>query len=64
VGKGDILSLVQAESFLANARDQQCTSQLNLALAKAQLERVTGIERLESMKSVLIDEVHSGKGVP
>jgi len=64
VGKGDILALVQAESSLASARDQQCTSQLNLALAKAQLERVTGIERLESMKSVLIDEAHSGKGAP
>jgi outer membrane protein len=64
VGKGDIVALVQAESSLANARDQQCTSQLNLALAKAQLERIAGIERLESMKSVQIDETHSGKGSP
>jgi outer membrane protein len=64
VGKGDILSLVQAESLLASARDQRCTSQFNLALAKAQLERVTGIERLESMQSVLIGEATAGEGSP
>jgi outer membrane protein len=49
VGKGDILSLVQAESSLANAREQLTTSKLNVALAKALVERRAGIERLESL---------------
>jgi outer membrane protein TolC len=49
VGKGDILALVQAESALAVAREQLTTAKLNLAVAKAQVERTAGIERLESM---------------
>jgi outer membrane protein TolC len=50
VGKGDILSLVQAESLLANAREQLISSRLNLLLSKALLERVAGVERLEDIK--------------
>jgi outer membrane protein TolC len=49
VGKGDILALVQAESALAVAREQLTTAKLNLAVAKAQVERTAGIERLESL---------------
>ncbi len=47
VGKGDILSLVQAESQLSTAREQLVASRLAVILAKSQLERVVGIERLE-----------------
>ncbi len=49
VGKTDILSLVQAESQLSNAREQMIDSKLNLTLTKTLLERVAGIERLESL---------------
>lgn len=49
VGKGDILSLVQAESLLANAREQLIDSKLNLVLTKALLEKVVGIQSLESL---------------
>ena len=49
VGKGDILSLVQAESLLSVAREQLTVSKLNLVLSKSLLERATGIERLESL---------------
>lgn len=49
VGKGDILSLVQAESDLADAREQLITSKLNLLLSKTLLENITGIEKLESL---------------
>ena len=49
VGKGDILSLVQAESLLANAREQMIYSKLNLVLTKALLEKVAGIQSLESL---------------
>jgi len=49
VGKGDILSLVQAESLLANAREQLVSSKLSLVLSKSLLERVAGIERLEKL---------------
>ncbi|MDQ7787177.1 MAG: TolC family protein [Thermodesulfovibrionales bacterium] len=48
VGKGDITTLVQAESLLADARDQLIRSRLNRILTKALLEQVTGIEKLES----------------
>jgi outer membrane protein TolC len=50
VGKADILSLVQAESLLASAREQFTNSRLNLILARVLLERTAGIEKLESLK--------------
>jgi len=50
VGKGDILSVVFAETLLAQAREQDVVAKLNLYLAKALLERVSGIERLESLE--------------
>lgn len=46
VGKGDILSLVQAESLLANAREQLINSKLNFILTKSRLQRVAGVEKL------------------
>jgi outer membrane protein TolC len=49
VGKGDILSVVFAETLLAQAREQDVVAKLNVYLAKALLERVSGIERLESL---------------
>jgi outer membrane protein TolC len=51
VGKGDILSVVFAETLLAQAREQDVVAKLNLYLAKALLERVSGIERLESLQA-------------
>lgn len=42
VGKADILSLVQAESFLATAREQLISSRLNLILSLSLLERTSG----------------------
>jgi len=42
VGAGDILSLVQAESLLAGAREQRVSAQLNVALARALLEKISG----------------------
>ncbi len=51
VGKADILSLMQAESLLSNAREQLISSKLNLVLSKALLEKVAGIERLEAIQS-------------
>ncbi len=42
VGKGDILSLVQAETLLANAREQTVSARLNRILAEAQVERTAG----------------------
>lgn len=51
VGKADILSLVQAESLLANAREQLVSTRLNLMLSKALLERVAGIEKLELLNN-------------
>jgi outer membrane protein TolC len=47
VGKGDILSLVQAESLLSTAREQLISSRLNLIVSRSLLERIAGIERLE-----------------
>lgn len=49
VGKSDILSLVQAESLLAEAREQLISSRLSLVLSKAFLEKTAGIEGLESL---------------
>lgn len=42
VGKGDILSLVQAESLLANAREQLTTARMNAVLARTLLEKIAG----------------------
>ena len=50
VGKGDILSVVIAETLLSQAREQDVQAKLNLYLAKALLERVSGIERLEALQ--------------
>lgn len=47
VGTGDILSLVQAESTLANAREQLISSKLSVIISKITIERITGIENLE-----------------
>jgi outer membrane protein len=49
VGKADILSLIQAESLLADSREQVVLSKLSLMLSKALLERVAGIKKLESL---------------
>lgn len=49
VGKADILSLVQAESFLADSRQQLIRSKLDVMLSRTLLERVAGIEKLESL---------------
>lgn len=49
VGRADILSLIHAESQLSNAREQLIASKLNLILSKALLERVAGVEKLESL---------------
>lgn len=43
-GKGDILSLVQAESLLAIAREQLTTARMNAVLARALLEKIAGRE--------------------
>lgn len=56
VGKADILSLVQAESLLASAREQFTNSRLNLILTRVLLERIAGIEKLESLKQITSDE--------
>ena len=50
VGKADILSLVQAESLLSNAREQLISSKLNLILSKSLIEKVSGIEKLEVLQ--------------
>lgn len=44
VGKADILSLVQAESQLASAREQLINTKLNLVGARIELEKVSGAE--------------------
>ena len=41
--RDSILSLVQAESLLANAREQLTTARMNAVLARALLEKITGI---------------------
>ncbi len=45
VGKGDILSLVQAESLLANSREQLTNARMNAVLARALLEKIAGVEK-------------------
>lgn len=50
VGKGDILSLVQAESLLSAAREQLITSRLSVILSKSQLERIAGVTRIEGLQ--------------
>lgn len=47
VGKGDILSLVSAESALARAREQLTNAQLDLALSKALLEKISAVKSLD-----------------
>lgn len=42
-GQGDILSLVQAESLLADAKGQLVTAKLDVILAKVQWEKVAGL---------------------
>jgi outer membrane protein TolC len=49
VGKGDILSLVQAEGLLSTAREQLVASRLAVILSKSQLERIVGVTRLENL---------------
>lgn len=49
VGKGDILSLVQAESLLSDAREQMIISKLDFVLTKARLERIAGIDSMEAL---------------
>ena len=46
VGKGDIISLVTAESSLADAHETYVQSLLNIALTRAILEREMGVEKL------------------
>jgi len=60
VGKGDILSVVFAETLLAQAREQDVVAKLNLYLAKALLERVSGIERLESLEDEPAQSLETG----
>lgn len=47
VGKGDILSLVQAESLLSNSREQLIASRLNRILSRLLLERAAGMHAAE-----------------
>lgn len=56
VGKGDILSLVRAESALADARRAVTLSRLDFAFAEADLEQAAGIRDLESMQKVEVPE--------
>lgn len=49
VGKADILSLVQAESLLAEAREQLVSSKLSIVLSKSLLEKTAGIDRFEAL---------------
>lgn len=50
VGKADILSLVQAESQLATAREQLINTRLSVILSKATLEKIAAIKGLEELK--------------
>ncbi len=50
VGKGDMLTLIQAESALANAREQTINSKLSVILSVVALERIVGIENLSTLK--------------
>lgn len=49
VGKGDILSLITAESALARAREQLIVARYGLIQAKASVERNAGVEKLETL---------------
>ena len=49
IGKADILSLVQAETLLSDARNQMINSKLDVVTAKSQLERLAGVPELESL---------------
>ncbi len=51
VGKGDIISLVTAESSLADAHETYVQSLLDIALTKAVLEREVGVEKLSEGES-------------
>ncbi|MCX7769735.1 MAG: TolC family protein [Proteobacteria bacterium] len=50
IGKGDILSLIQSEIDLANAKENYITTILNQNLAKNILERTLGINSFEELK--------------
>ena len=50
IGKADIIALVAAEIALSNAREQQTLSRLSIILAKALIERATGVEHIESVE--------------
>lgn len=50
VGKADILSLVQAESLLASAREQLINSRLDLIVSKTLIERIAGIQKIEDIR--------------
>ncbi len=58
IGEADILSLVQAETLLADARDQMINTKLNLLVNKSQLERVAGIPKLESLPIMVSQPTH------
>ncbi len=60
VGKGDILSVVIAETLLSQAREQDVQAKLNLYLAKALLERVSGIEHLEALQETAAQPANPG----
>jgi len=60
VGKGDILSVVFAETLLSQAREQDVQAKLSLYLAKALLERVSGIERLEALQEATAQSADAG----
>jgi outer membrane protein TolC len=49
IGKADILSLVQAETLLSDARNQMIISKLDVLTAKSQLEQVAGVQELEAL---------------
>ncbi|NPV06132.1 MAG: TolC family protein [Syntrophaceae bacterium] len=60
VGKGDILSVVIAETLLSQAREQDVQAKLNLYLAKALLERVSGVESLEALQETPAQSANAG----
>lgn len=49
IGKADILSLVQAESLLADARVQLTSAKLEFLITKSQLEKVAGVQAIEAL---------------
>jgi len=51
VGTGDILSLIQAETSLAQSREQSVNARLDLALSLSALERAAGTDRGEKAHS-------------